>query len=249
MECWGAQGGRGLADGNLEGIGGKGGYAKGTINLSANDQFFIFIGGKGTDAKISTRVAGGWNGGGIGDYDGADDECGGGGGGATDIRVTNGNWNDFTSLLSRIMVAGGGGGAAWYVAGGYGGGLSGGPGLGETDNSHVGSPGTQESGYKFGQGENGTRTYANSSVGGGGSGYWGATASRGADQFEASASGGSGYVSGMKGCYAVKSSSTSNNVSMDKTTPNHFSGRVFSNASMQNGVNEGNGKARITLTR
>lgn len=249
FECWGAQGGRGLADGNLEGIGGKGGYAKGTINLSANNQFFIFIGGKGDDAKISTRVAGGWNGGGMGDHDGQDDEGGGGGGGATDIRVTNGNWNDFTSLLSRIMVAGGGGGAAWNLAGGYGGGLSGGSGLGQTDNTHVGSPGTQESGYKFGQGEDGTRMYTNSGVAGSGSGYWGATASRGAAECESSGPGGSGYVSGMEGCYAVKSSSTSSNVSMDKTTPNHFSGRVFSNASMQNGVNEGNGKARITLTR
>lgn len=31
--------------------------------------------------------------------------------GATDIRTVNGSWNDNTSLLSRIMVAGGGGGS------------------------------------------------------------------------------------------------------------------------------------------
>ncbi|MFR6022531.1 MAG: glycine rich domain-containing protein [Clostridia bacterium] len=30
------------------------------------------------------------------------------GGGATDIRLVSGEWNDFESLKSRIMVAGGG---------------------------------------------------------------------------------------------------------------------------------------------
>ena len=34
----------------------------------------------------------------------------GGGGGATDVRLTPGEWNNFDSLKSRIMVAAGGGG-------------------------------------------------------------------------------------------------------------------------------------------
>ena len=253
FECWGAQGGRGTASISKWGVGGKGGYSKGNINLAASKTFFVYIGGKGADGVIGTSVAGGWNGGGSGDWDGDDDETGGGGGGATDIRITNGAWDNFTSLLSRIMVAGGGGGSAWDMNGGYGGGLQGGPGAKETGkddiNIHIGLPGTQDSGYKFGQGESGKRKYANSSVAGGGSGYWGATAPQGAESCEASASGGSGYVSGMEGCYAVKSSSTSSNVSMDKTTPNHYSGFVFTNASMTSGVNEGNGKACITLNR
>ena len=35
------------------------------------------------------------------------------GGGATDVRLENGTWNDFNSLKSRIMVAAGGGGGAY----------------------------------------------------------------------------------------------------------------------------------------
>lgn len=36
------------------------------------------------------------------------------GGGATDIRLTEGNWNDLNSLKSRIMVAAGGGGTQYF---------------------------------------------------------------------------------------------------------------------------------------
>lgn len=46
--------------------------------------------------------------GGLGTWDGRDDEASGAGGGATDFRLVPGSWNDKESLYSRIMVAGGG---------------------------------------------------------------------------------------------------------------------------------------------
>ena len=62
----------------------------------------------------------GWNGGGEGtsavDMNGP--QTGGGGGGATDIRIVSGDWNNFSSLKSRIMVAAGGGGSSGGKSGG-----------------------------------------------------------------------------------------------------------------------------------
>lgn len=58
------------------------------------------------------------------------DHKGGRGGGASDIRLIGGAWNDSNGLRSRILVAGGGGGAQSSCGGqasaGAGGGLTGG---------------------------------------------------------------------------------------------------------------------------
>ena len=86
FECWGAQGA-----GSAES--GRGGYTSGTIKLNEGDTFYIYVGGK--------NVYGGWNGGGTSSYRY-------GGGGATDIRLVKGTWNDEEGLKSRVMVAGGG---------------------------------------------------------------------------------------------------------------------------------------------
>ena len=80
--------------------------------------FYIFVGGKGNDGgKIGILIpTGGWNGGGNGSMGYDDDEqTGGAGGGATDIRITNGSWNDFNSLKSRIIVASGGAGTQSFI--------------------------------------------------------------------------------------------------------------------------------------
>lgn len=75
LEVWGAEGGTN---------GGKGGYAKGNISLSAGEQLDLYVGGRGSD-ESSTGItqAGGWNGGGssYGTIYGSAT-----GGGATDIR-------------------------------------------------------------------------------------------------------------------------------------------------------------------
>ncbi len=90
IELWGASGG---------GVnGGKGAYTKGTIRLNQNDKLYIYVG------QIGTYKAWAFNGGGPGESNG---------GGATDVRLNisnTGNWDDFDSLKSRIMVASGGGG-------------------------------------------------------------------------------------------------------------------------------------------
>ncbi len=55
-----------------------------------------------------------------------------------------------------------------------------------------------------------------------------------------SGGGGSSFISGYSGCNAV-------NISGALTgQPNHYSGIVFTNASMQTGISSGNGKVKIT---
>ena len=124
LEVWGAEGG--TYDSSYA-TGGKGGYSKGEITLKKGVELYVYVGGKGeysTSLTHSIPLGGGYNGGGAAGY------RGGTGGGATDIRISSGNWNDNTSLLSRIIVAGGGGGAYadsknYKANGGEGGGTSG----------------------------------------------------------------------------------------------------------------------------
>jgi hypothetical protein len=108
IEVWGA----GSGDASGDDDGGYGGYISGEIYLKTTDKLFIYVGGKGAKAigTRGARQAGGWNGGGeSGKPSGLN--SGGGGHGATDIREVGGNWDDATSLASRIIVAGGGGGS------------------------------------------------------------------------------------------------------------------------------------------
>ena len=130
IECWGAQGGNSPQDSNNKYFnvvyGGKGGYCSGMISLSNGLVFYIYVGQSDVgQAPISEKS---FNGGGAPtgrwDYPRS-------GGGATDVRLIEGNtWDDFGSLKSRIIVAAGGGGAQHYEngingEGGYAGGLLG----------------------------------------------------------------------------------------------------------------------------
>ena len=256
---WGAQGGTGAADGSLRsGYGGKGGYSSGKIILNKDLNLYIYVGGAGANGVAGTSVNGGWNGGGKGSWDHSDDESCGGGGGATDIRLTNGNWDNFNSLKSRIMVAGAGGGGAYHTrVGGYGGGLSGGN---PTEHEYIGS-GTQTTGYKFGQGQNGIDgVKKNVCAAGSGSGYYGGYSNQKSDVDSAEwpASGGSGFISGHTGCNAINQNSTSTKIT-HTGQPNHYSGYIFTNTVMKAGDESmpsptggtetgqsGNGNAKIT---
>lgn len=193
LEVWGARGGNdGLS------TGGFGGYASGSIHLTAGIKLYVYVGGKGNDIPHGgyNNSAGGWNGGGTG---GSKNRWlyGSGGGGATDIRTS-------TSLGSRIIVAGGGGGADAndYASGIYS--IDGKPqqgGHGGGTRATIGNQGydrhkrvdngyaTQTSGYKLGQGENG-----GCCSGGGGGGYYGG---KSGDSAVSNSSGGSGYVGGV----------------------------------------------------
>jgi hypothetical protein len=138
VELWGAQGGN---DGTI--IGGKGGYAKGTLTVQSGSTIYVYVGGKGTDGPGSGQncnLAGGFNGGGpTGTVCCSNAGAGAGaGGGASDLRIGG------QSLSNRVIVAGGGGGAGDNKEGGIGGGLTGGD--GGTYNNVTATGGTQTAG-------------------------------------------------------------------------------------------------------
>ena len=210
---------------------------------------YAYVGGKAPNPKVNDsgrtyeKVAGGWNGGGAGDYDHNDDDSSGGGGGATDVRLTNGGWDSFNSLKSRIMVSGGGGGpGAWGERGGDAGGLTG---IASTHMINYGyevTPGSQTSGFEFGKGEEGNHRFSNQNAGGGGGGYYGGREykgerlkfSNGSYIEDYGGGGGSSFISGHTGCNAISSSSTSTNI-VHTGQPNHYSGYVFTNTVMKAG--------------
>ena len=245
IELWGAQGGTSLDTGSLSGsysrVGGYGGYSKGSIALNRGDKFYVYVGGRGTNAINGGDASGGWNGGGSGTWDHEDDESAGAGGGSTDFRIIKGEWNESKSLASRLIVAAGGGGAAYNQAGGYAGGLIGGQ-------AYYGGIANQSSGYAFGYGGPGIFQNSNVEVAGGGGGYYGgiARSSGQSNVYRAAGGGGSSYISGHTGSVAIKSETNTSpkldseeNVcitgSSDIECSIHYSGLVFEDTVMVDG--------------
>ena len=261
IELWGAQGGEG----------GKGGYTSGEIDLTKGTTLYFYVGGKGpTNATQANE--GGYNGGG---YSGTNTGVNSfGGGGATDVRLVGGLWNNEVSLRSRIMVAGGGGGsfsgATYTAVPGVGGNLVGGD-AGGSYSCTVPGGGKQTtygSAYNaLGRGSFGyaCQTNVEGWGGGGGGGYWGGSIGCGR-----SGGGGSSFISGYTGSVAVVSAdSTSPRLSSsnatcaegttDITCSYHYSGLIFENGVMKSGSqsmpnhsgkgkvtgNQGNGYAKI----
>jgi hypothetical protein len=101
IELWGASGGPHTSNK----YNGKGGYTKGKISLSVGDVLYLYLGGQGGTYDGKNGGAGGRNGGGAGGNSASGKQGARGGGGATDVRLVSGNWNDATGLKSRIMVA------------------------------------------------------------------------------------------------------------------------------------------------
>ena len=210
IEAWGAQGGRRP---NYS-IGGKGGYAKGTLTVEKGATLHVYVG-----QYPGQTYTPGWNGGGQGDNGSSE---GGRGGGASDVRYGG------TSLNDRVIVAAGGGGGGGMHnnnnPGGVGGGLTGGNGTG----CQPGTGATQSAGGQkgidycssqhstdgsFGQGGNGaTGGCGRGGGGGGGGGWYGGGGGGTCDGGGSSAGGGSSYLGGV------------------------------ANGSTQSGVNEGHGK-------
>ena len=251
IEAWGAQGG-----GFDPYAGGIGGYTSGYINLNQNDNLYVYVGGEGLKEESVTN-AGGWNGGG---YSGNNSSSySAGGGGATDIRLTNGAWNNDTSLNSRIMVAGGGGGAAIRNNGtdlvftpGNATGLIGQNGTGSYVYTNAVDPtgGTQtsggtygRSGYTTGAGSFGYGAQSNPSGagGGGGGGYYG-----GGTGWGRAGGAGSSFISGYAGVNAISSASDTANPRTHNDTVLHNSNKYFVNNIMTTADSTGNGKAKIT---
>ncbi len=252
IELWGAEGGKALCNGSVCNDGGNGAYTKGEINLKEGNTFYLYVGSAGTNAVRGKNVNGGYNGGGLGTWDLKDDEASAGGGGATDIRLVNGDWKNFDGLKSRIMVAAGGGGSSYTYAVGAGGGLT-----APLVYSSI-TPASQTEGYAFGYGQDGNGTSDSSGVGGGGSGYYGGRTQN--VNTQSSGNGGSSFISGHPGCNAIKQESTEGNIEHTGDST-HYSGFVFTNTEMKAGNevmpmhdgtentmtgNTGNGYARIT---
>ena len=274
IELWGAQGGDSRYH-NIDEIrpnsGGKGAYVKGTIQFLGTTKLYLFIGGKGEDQvyTVQTPSKGGFNGGGIGGVDSHDTtypESGAGGGGATDLRIFNGD--DDESLKSRLIVAGAGGGGCstnntspflgpyqYSAYGGSGGALSG------ENSTEYGVAGSQQFGI-FGKGGDGlgNSTGNGSATGGSGSGYFGGfTVPPSYGDYEFGGSGGSSYISGHEGCIAYgKDSSKSSKLNENSI---HISNVFFTNTEMKTKYDEdfvdpfgnheeghsGNGCAKITV--
>lgn len=270
FEAWGGAGG--TMNCGWSGIGGKGAYTSGEVNMAQGTKLYIYVGGKGANYCDGGTKAGGWNGGGK-QLSGAS-----AGGGASDIRLVGGSWDNGTSLNSRIMVAGAGGGSNDSTNGGYGGTLVGGTASGGSASN--GSGGTQTSGGVgltssggsfglFGKGGNSYESYSHDG-GAGGSGYYGGAKGAG---YNVAGGGGSSYVSGYQGCVAVISQNssqprrdkddikcTSDSALEDVVCSYHYSNYIFKDAKMiagnstqptydgesvQNG-NEGTGHVKIT---
>ena len=261
LEVWGAQGG-----GSLTTFGGKGAYVSGYLKLLKGVTLYIYIGEHGdifdthdiirtetfestknkNDSGVftlgridhlifnnggeSVKIFNGWS------------YCGGG---STDIRLSNGEWNSFNSLKTRIMVAAGGGGACTYFAnleGGDAGALIGFSGKkNEGNDGNVATGGEQALGGMHGTGDHmyfempranfGFTKYNYITAGGGGNGYYaGGNGNHGCGTV-GSGAGGSSFISGYPGCNAISESSTSTNI-IHTGSPNHYSGYVFSNMQM-----------------
>lgn len=262
IEVWGASGG------DFDSFsGGLGSYVSGYTYINKGTTLYIYVGGQGS----STLTIGGYNGGG----DTTNTLYGASGGGATDVRLVGGEYSNFDSLKSRIIVAAGGAGAnnrnndvvtggILYGAGdgGAAGGLIGYDGNTinykktagfESFNEHtIGTGGTQNAG---GQTKilDSQDTQISASITGG----FGVTVTpnesgagggwfTGGNSSNGAAGGGSSYISGHEGCLALNQSSTETNIVMK--TDSEYAGYHFDNTVMidGNGYNWTNKKENKT---
>lgn len=267
IELWGAQGGTRFTSGS------RGAYTSGEIILSKNKKLYIYIGQKGNSTRqLPEDTIDIFGGGGKGNYNclsyynsisisikGGENFSGGG---ATDIRLNNGNWDEFTSLKSRIMVAAGAGGVGSLTSGSssHGGTTNGIDGIEDSriieggiyyekrpnkEIKYYGTGGTQTSGGNingsFGKGGNAIYggNLCNISEGaGGGGGYYGGGATSGQGAYTgATGGGGSSFISGYEGCDAISEQSTENNI-IHTGQSVHYSGYKFDNGVMKSGNEE-----------
>ena len=222
---------------------GKGAQVSGYIYLEKGETLYLYIGGTGGYNGEMTADSTYYN------YSG---------GGATDVRLVNGNWDNISSLISRIMVAAGGGVESHGGAGGSGGTLYGKDGVYNITGTYTGAiangkGGTQNSGGaagafnwtgtaptagSFGKGGRGNSDYG----GNGGGGYYGGGGSGVSSSSKGGGAGGSSYISGYAGVNSVEENTT---ITHTNNTL-HYSGKYFIGGKMLAGQNEGNGYAKIT---
>ncbi len=237
IELWGAAGGG-------SGTGGFGAYTSGLIWLEENRHLYFYIGNQGNCSSAIGTASQLFNG--AGSRGSTANSCFGGG--ATDVRLRDGAWNE--NLDYRIMVAAGGGGGsnASSSRGGPGGGMVGYPGR---NNSTYGP----DAGYSFfGVGQNA----GSGNFGGGGGGYWGGAAGN-ADKVAGGS--GSSYIAGYAGTksqgqaagpnYALNRKAEVEHTLSEASKASHTYdvgdlNAYFVHGLMLPGVNNSSGKAKIT---
>ncbi|MDE5587502.1 MAG: cadherin-like beta sandwich domain-containing protein, partial [Bacilli bacterium] len=202
LEVWGAQGAEKKA-----GTGGYGAYSTGSTILAGDSIVYIGVGGQGA------YRAGGFNGGGNGQYQaGSVRNAAGGGGGATHIARKTGLLSTLSNDLDDILIvaSAGGGASESNNAGGSGGGIQGNDGKG---GCYLPTGGTQTNGGVRGYsdasyggfGAGGSAPYGSASggtygAGGGGAGFYGGGGASYASvkNCAAGGAGGSGYIGNSK---------------------------------------------------
>ena len=220
ISAWGASGGGSL--------GGKGGFASGVFVFKTPITLYAYVGSQGTYYS-DKRSPGGYNGGGEGEL-----ASGGSGGGASDVRIVSGKWNETSSLESRLVVAAGGGGScgSTWASGGYGGGITGGNSIIRSGScSNIISEGATQTNGELGKGANAhARIIGNCQTegnGGGGGGYRGGLAI--ASTYNSGGGGGSSYVSGHPGCKPLKYLAISYNIQSGNVINRNGNGYVIIN--------------------
>lgn len=266
IELWGASGGSTTSETGEVRAGGKGAYTSGLIYLVENDEVYFYIGGTTTNSN------GGANGGGAG----AGKGMGGGGSTDVRIKSGEWN-DDQSLRTRLMVAAGGGGAEGFKegATGGDAGAVIGRPGqsnIASSDYTNAGY-GSQKgpilvnwinlweradkcnSGYiskdsdsvskiktacgKLGLGGAAT----NNEGGGGGSGYFGGGAGSSDNSTVAgSGAGGSSFIAGYSGVkYSHRWTGSDEAVYFTENS------KIFIDGQMVEGVNEGDGKARIEL--
>lgn len=266
IELWGASGGNATSETGEVRAGGKGAYTSGLIYLTENQKLYFYIGG------TTTNSSGGANGGGTG----AGKGMGGGGSTDVRIKSGAWD-NDASLRTRLMVAAGGGGAEGFKqgAAGGDAGAVIGRSGQSNivVNNYTNAGYGSQKgpilvnwinlyekadkcnSGYISGDANNASKiklacgklglggAAANNEGGGGGSGYFGGGAGSSDNSTVAgSGAGGSSFIAGYAGVkYSHKWSGHDEDVYFTESS------KLFIDGQMVEGVNEGNGKARIEL--
>lgn len=247
LEVWGGAGG--TSNENFQGGGGA--YVAGTVHLEKEQILYVYVGGAG-----SATGTGGWNGGGSGSATSS------GGGGATDISIcgtyNSTTWNETAHLNSRIIVAAGGGGGlnykatsfltSGYATGGGGGAYDGRSGSGPSPGkggtlSRAGNSGngnTIAAGFGYGGSYNGSTT-----VGCGGGGWYGGGSGGDASR-HGSGGGGSSYMWTSANASYYNGHGTNNAPTTTGSKVTTSTSFYMIERAKSAGINDGNGKAKIT---
>lgn len=238
----------------------RGAYTYGEIELKEGEEIYVYTGEMGYHGIGEVSFNGGGYGGTLSGITGCIPcrTIGIQGAGATDIRLVGGEWDNFESLKSRIMVAAGAGGGSSNTGGkghSSAGALEGFPGeYGEAQGPlSAGQGGTQTAGGaagfnsdgstgsveagSFGRGGSSDAVSELCASGGGGSGYFGGGAgggTMGPDGYGQGGGGGSSFISGYEGCRAIAENSTAEAIYFLPGNV-HYSGRAFRNGKMLSG--------------